>query len=264
MQLITLLTDDALQTLRYAVGSPHTLQATRSVDSFATALARQPLLPIVLDPMVVAERHFRSLLTTIAPRAGGALLYSELSRDASARIIHAARDGVCEVVIRGLDDAPRLRRRVEDLSRGSAQGMLFQRLVLHVDRLPVGLRELVVSLFGEHPIPEEVVDFAEMAGVHRRSLDRWVARAGFRSPARLLHGARLARAWSPLIMQRFTLERIADEAGYRSAGQLRSHMARLLGMSPTDLRHTDVDRFVSIIAANMTVAANGPRLLRSR
>jgi hypothetical protein len=72
---------------------------------------------------------------------------------------------------------------------------LLTRVEPQIRKLPEDLRVVVVGAFCGAAHPQSVSEVADLAGIRRRTVDRWMVRAGIRSASALVKVAGAARAW---------------------------------------------------------------------
>jgi transcriptional regulator GlxA family with amidase domain len=101
-----------------------------------------------------------------------------------------------------------------------------------------------------------VEELARAFGVPRRTLARRLGRAGLPAPATTLVWLRLLLAAHLLEHTQLTVERVAREAGFRSALTLRRQLRRVAGMKPTEARRS------GSLAAMVWGSASGLRSLQ--
>jgi AraC-like DNA-binding protein len=181
----------------------------------ATVLLRETPRPTVIHPPLTPEGVHVGL--ALARDAGGVLVYQSPEQDFEFlvnTILAAAHPADTGVVL----------------------GALMPRLAL----LPSGLRDAVVAMFTSEPGLESPDALARRAAMSRRSLDRWLERAGITS-ARLLVGApKLLRALRLLRETTLSLRRIARICGYTSARRFKDQAVALTQLAPAELRQRTV------------------------
>lgn len=94
-------------------------------------------------------------------------------------------------------------------------------------------------------LPRSVHSFAAATALHRRTLERHLARVGIQGAKRLLDAARLTRAWAPLSQRTFSMTQVAARAGFSSPRTLDRSFHEHLGMSPS---HAARDLYSSTFA----------------
>jgi hypothetical protein len=174
------------------------------------------------------------------------LLYAQLTETSVQRIVAASGIGVHEVLLRNVDDDPAaIRRRLETLGAPAPPARVLAGLAEHLGELPAQLQGVTVPLFCAGPVPRWADDVARAAGIPRRSIDRWMSRAGLAGTATLLDVARLARVWAPIVDRGLPPAEVAVTGGFRRARMLAGHARRIVDCSPTLLgTRLTADEFV--------------------
>ncbi len=126
------------------------------------------------------------------------------------------------------------RRLVVPAHRDGGQAQFIERPVPATprDRLGQALRHMLANLHREH----RVAELAAMCAMSERSFLRHFRRRTGLSPVDWLSQARVDRARELLEDPALPIERIAGEAGFGTATNLRHHFRRKLGISPTEYR----------------------------
>ena len=186
---------------------------------------------VVLDPVAVGQRAFFRMLGAIERSGCPVVWYSDIG--AEPLLIDAAERGFGEFVLREhVTGAAALRRRILRARTGTPSALLLVDIVAHLKRLPAALRRAWLGMFGGAPVPTSVADLAQQTGWPRRSLDRAVRRAGFRTPLVVLDGLRVASSWPELAEQIRPLNRDLESAGFSTSRRAVASYKRQLGMTP--------------------------------
>ncbi|AQZ61498.1 AraC family transcriptional regulator [[Actinomadura] parvosata subsp. kistnae] len=99
-----------------------------------------------------------------------------------------------------------------------------------------GLAPLLQWAAGRLHRPLTVAELARQAGLSPRTLARRFHEATGTTPLRWLHAQRLARARQLLESTDLPVDRVGEECGLGSAGNLRHHFIRAVGVTPTEYR----------------------------
>ena len=250
MKLLALLTRDGRRALERAVGSAHTVSCENEVRAVGLSWRQHRFDVLVLDPGVLDEGGFEALLLQLKRHGIPVLLYATLSRSVARRIVRAGNGAAHELVLHGAEDEQLLLlRKLEGISRLSVPAMLFNLAAPRLGGLPDSLQASCVGLFSGGPLPRLVDDVARTAGLGRRTVDRWMRRAGIRGAAMLLDTVRLARVWEPLVELRLSPADVALRCGYGKSRLLTAHARRIVGMTPSGFggKYTR-DRFAERLA----------------
>lgn len=231
-----------------------------SWEEFTLAVSELSYDVVVVDPCVGAERFALERVRELeAARCGAPCTPVVGYVCVTAAAIHAvnalARSCGAEVVVRGLDDqAHVLLRTLQRAIAGSAAEPLVVALSGPCSPLPLDIADALTLLFRRPDKLRSVDDLAMAASTTRRTLDRWLARAGLASARTLLACARTSAAFHLLTTGGLRTTHTAALLGYASTRALTRELQSLTGFAP------------SAIPAHMTPAtfvdAVRPRLFR--
>lgn len=251
MKLLALLTQDGCRSLERAVGRFHTVVCENEVRAIGLSWRQRLFDVLVFDPVVFDDGEFESLLAQLKRHGIPVLLYSTLSPGVARRVVRAGNGVAHELVLRGAEDEPQLLlHKLDGISRLSVPAMLFNRAAARLGALPHSLQASCVGLFSGGPLPRWVDEVARTTGLGRRTVDRWMVRAGICGTAMLLDTARLARVWEPLVEDHLSLADVASSCGYGKSRLLTAHARRIVGTTPSAFGETFTrDRFAERLAS---------------
>jgi hypothetical protein len=256
MKVLALLAHDSRQAVERALGSAHTVKAVRDVRSIVKALYSRKFQALVLDPVLLDERQLDALSPMLESAAVPVVLYADLSAALAKSVIRIAERGTYELILRGREEDPGLLlRKLQMLVEHSAPALLLSRVASHLAAFPPALQTLAVGLYARGSLPRWVRDVANDTGYGRRTIDRWMVRAGLRGTATLLDTARLAHVWEPLVERRLSPRAAGTLCGYANPRMLNAHANRLVGVAPVDFassftRSRFVDRLTRALLAD--------------
>jgi AraC-like DNA-binding protein len=237
MRILALIPDTARTAVERAIGSGNSLALERSVTAAVHAVRTREVDVLVLDPGTHGDEEFARLHPVLKQTAVPVVLFTTLTRASARRIVLAAELGAHELVLRDAEDAVLLlAHKLKSLVEVSAPALLLNRVARSFHRFPDALQAASVALFGSGPLPRWVDGLAHASGFARRSVDRWMERAGIDGAATLLDVARLARVWEPAVEEELSTAAIAARCGYARPRLLVSHARRLVGVAPADFR----------------------------
>lgn len=236
MRILAILTPGARRRLQLAVPSGCQLLSDDGAAAAIQALMQRGCDALVLDPSLLADDLHAHVLSAIAVATVPVLLYAPLTALGARRTLQIEELGPHELILRGLDDdLELLRRRIAGLFAPSVPAVLFSNAASRFRCFPEGLQTASMSLFGNGPVPRWVDELAANATLTRRSVDRWMHRAGIRGASMLLDVARLARAWDPLARLRESPADVALALGYSRLRLFVAHTYRIVGVPPVQL-----------------------------
>ena len=235
----------SLAHLQRAFPSPHVVANTTSWDVLLTRLARRADQPahdiVIVDPCVADERgaarRLRALADALGTAPPGALIGYVAVTATGIRTAQAlSRLGAREIIIRGVDDTPSaLAAAVNRAITAHSADRLVRGASGAFGVLPVGVSGALELLFRRPDRLRSVSDLAAAANTTRRSLDRWLARAGLAPARTLLACARANAAFHLLASGRVGRSQAAALVGYASPRSLARELQALTGRSPAVL-----------------------------
>lgn len=247
MQILALLPDDSLQALQRCMGPADSLTRVRGAVSLARA-AQQSRRPdaVVIDPSVLSDAEWLQVRIALHSSTVPVLVYAPLLPCAIGRVLVLSAHGSLDVMFRGVDDDPAtVRHRLATLGRPEPPARVLGTLAARIEQLPAPLQGATMPLFCAGHVPRWADEMAHRANVPRRSMDRWMSRAGLAGTAALLDTARLAHVWAPLVEHKVALGDVAQQHGYRRVRMLAVHARRIVGISPLHFgTRLSVDEFV--------------------
>ncbi|MBA2686415.1 MAG: helix-turn-helix transcriptional regulator [Gemmatimonadaceae bacterium] len=165
------------------------------------------------------------------------MIYTTLAADSMQATVMLAKLGVQHVVLRGFDDEPsRFRLMLDQLPAARLSDSVLQHVLPYLHDVPAMFVRAVTRLFEAPQEFEDVEDLARMAGMTRRSLDRWFERRGLSSARTMILVARLTRAKHYMGDPGFLLEDIAKKLGYSSIRVFARQVRTATGMTPSTMR----------------------------
>ena len=219
-------------------------------------LRSQPVDVAVLDPagsgaaispdaIVGLTRRFTSLPVVV---------YTSLSPTTLQGIVELARNGISQVLLYRFDDEPGwLLAEVERVAGSAVPDAVLARLRGPLGRLPPALAGVIERLLRRPQDFETGEDLARLSGVPRRTLYRAIEDAGLASPATLVKGARLLRAYVFLRDPGYSLEDVVRKCGYSSRQLFARHVRELAGRQPRQLRRQIApEDFIAIMTTWLT------------
>ena len=236
MRILAILTPGARRRVELAVPSGCELLSSHDAPAAIQALMQRGCDALVLDPSLLADDLHEQMLSAIAVATVPVLLYAPLTALGARRTLQIEELGPHELVLRGVeDDLELLRRRIAGMFELSVPAVLFSNAASRFRRFPEGLQTASMALFGNGPVPRWVDELAANATLTRRSVDRWMHRAGIRGASMLLDTARLARAWDPLARRKESPADVALALGYSRLRLFAAHTYRIVGVPPAQL-----------------------------
>ena len=240
MDVAARLSDQLLAHLRTVLSGGHTVIPVPAWSALSELLRRRPVDVVILEPSRAAPADISILLDLQAHHpAVPVVVYTTITAPAMRATVELARFGVRYVVFRGFDDSPRrFRALLEDLSGDSWRSTLYASSVApRLARVPTPIVRAVDRLF-QHPDRfEDVADLARASGMTRRTVERWLVRAGIPSAKQLVVSARAERAYHLLRDSQLPVADVARRVGYQSARLFARQIRAATGYTPSVLRY---------------------------
>jgi AraC-like DNA-binding protein len=243
-----------LSHLRIVLGKEHNVTAVDRWDELEDEVRSNAADLVVADPRTEGTvrleelraiiRHFPSLPVVI---------YTILAPETLGATVELAKLGVRHVVLRNFDDEP---RRFRDLLERQPAYVMSDAVLASLARplgtVPAELARAVERLFRVPQQFKGVNDLATAAAMQRRSLDRWLERAGLASARMLVLGARLLRAYFYMQDPGRSLDEVVERLGYGSSRLFARQVRAATGLTPTALRHSvPPDEFVTLLTERL-------------
>ena len=235
VRILALLPETSRRALEHALQPGQLLSWASDAAAAGLAVRNRQFDALVLDPGTLGDDEFEELVPILGQRVVPVVLYTSLTPANARRIVRAAEIGAHELVLRDVEDAvPLLAHRLRCLVELSPPALLLNRVARRLHRFPDPLRTVSVGLFASGPLPRWVDGLSDATGLARRSIDRWMQRAGIGGAATLLDAARLARVWEPVVDDRLSMAATAHRCGYARSRLLVAHARRLVGVAPAE------------------------------
>jgi len=238
MRILAFLPDETRRGCEAALSDGHTVTAGADATAAAAAVRNRGFDAIVLDPDLLTPIDFELFVGAVSDSKTPIILYTRLTAVSAHRVVQLAERSTVELVLRGLEDVPLITHKLANLVRPSIPAMLLTRASQRLRQLPESLQVAAVGLFGNGPLPRWVNGLATATGMGRRSIDRWMYRAGINGAATLLDIVRMAHVWEPLVEEKRPVAEIAERCGYGRVRLFVSHSRRLIDATPEQLGRT--------------------------
>jgi AraC-like DNA-binding protein len=262
VNVLAFLGSSQLAQLLRALPPPHRITNVTDWHTVTSALSDGRGYDVaVLDPGAGGEHASADRLRTLADVAGPALVTPVVGyvavTAAGIRTAYAfARlvpGDVSNIVVRGIDDAPAA---FAATVHGVVSSAEAHRLVSSVEdpfgALPPTVARAIETLFHRPERLRSVSALAAEAKTTRRSLDRWLARAGLASARTLLACARANAAFRLLGAGHVRTSHAAAMLGYASPRALTRELRALTGCAPSAIpAHLTRSAFSAAIARQL-------------
>ena len=254
MNVVALLSEHLLATLRAVLRDEHRVVAPRALDELAAAVRQAAADVLVIEPGAVPTPQWPHLVELVQRASTPTVVvYTTTSPPAMRATVELARLGIRHIVLKGYDDTPRhLRALFDALSAEFWTSGLHLRLAPHLSEVPAGVRDAVAFLFRFPDRVRDVQQLATIAGVAPRTLRRWLERAGIASAKRLVLSARVEWAHALLRGGQLPVHEVARRLGHSSPRHLRRETQRLTDLPPAVLgRRLSREEMVTLLMGRL-------------
>ena len=250
MNVVALLSEHLLTTLRAVLRGEHRVTAPRALGELAAAVREAAADVIVVEPGVVPTAQWSHLVAMVQQAdTPTVVVYTTTTPPAMRATVELARLGIRHIVLKGYDDTPgHLRALFDALAAEFWTSTLHARLAPGLAQAPAGVRDAVAYLFRSPDRVRDVAELAALAGVAPRTLRRWLERAGIASAKRLVLAARVEWAHALLRSGQLPVAEVARRLGYDSPRPFRRETLLLTALPPATLgRRKSGDEVVEML-----------------
>ena len=240
MRVLVMASDRVRQALADVAGPEISFAHVTTVEMLKRVLQSEAWTVLALDPTLLRDEELESVAALGREATYSLLLCAPFSRASARCAVIAARHAVADVFFTDVDSEPQLLAlKLRALRPHSACGLLLHSVSQQVGALPPAMLSAIMRLFGALPLPSTVSEIISVPRTPRRTLDRQLHSAGFRSAKVLLEAVRVTWAWDSLRSQETrSISHVAFRCGYSSAHELWVHTRRLLARPPSLLART--------------------------
>ena len=251
------LSPQALAHVQHALPPPHSVSNATTWGALVSDLHHRRCDVAIVDPCAGGDHCAQgrlSALTHAMALVPSIPVIGYVSVTACAiRVVQAlVRSGAPEIVIRGVDDsrdalAGAIHRAVATCGWGSVVSAVEALL----RALPFPVATAIQAAFTHPERVRAVSDLATAARMTRRSLDRWLARAGFSSARTVLSCARANAAFHLLAGGSTRVAEAALLVGYSSSRSLTRELSAIAGCPASEVTRVSRDTFAATIGRRL-------------
>jgi AraC-like DNA-binding protein len=260
MILLCYLPPQSLAQVMRAFPSPHRVLNAVAWDAVLSDVRHLRADVAVIDPCLGGDHNASSRLDSLARVSGdcGAVPvvgYLSVSAPAMRAAMSLARLGATEILIRGVDDSvASIGAAIQRAFAVSSARRVIAAVREPLRSLPRAIASAIMEVF-HHPERVHCVgDLATAANTTRRTLDRWLARAGLASARTVVACARAPAAFHLISSGHVRRATAASLLGYASPRSLGREMVAMTGYPAA--------RVSAGMSRDAFVAALGRKLVR--
>jgi hypothetical protein len=226
----------------------------RSYVELFSVLQRPEPMCVVLDPALINSAVAEELSKYMMHRP--LVVYASITKEAMETSVILARKTGAQFVFAGSTNERSALSRALLLAPDVEMGMgLLAAIDFRLQILPQQLREVIETtlMAGHGPATPDAL--ARQSALPRRTLDRWLSRAGFASGRLLVASVRVIRSYPAITSSAIPFRRIAAMLGYPSQRSMDSQLRALVDCTSPQLRVAKLSRETMIerIIAKITV-----------
>lgn len=228
-------------------------------DAFLELLSAPTHVCAIIEPAALDQDHLVETVARLRRQPRPAVVCAPSLLEGIQDAVRIASETGAAVAIQSLDqDRAGLARTLLAVVPPTDATMILELLEPALATLPSMLRKCLTGMFDPGAAVESPPTLAARAGMSRRSLDRWLARAGAPSARRLVAMPPLLRALRLLRETTLPIRTIATICGLRSPRRLNDYTMDLLGLSPSEIR-TRSDAIETLIERMATTLVGATR-----
>jgi AraC-like DNA-binding protein len=223
-----------MQRLKTAIRDRHAIVPCASWPELFGACATQVVHLSVFDLFLSGSANFDAVrrLRQRHPRMT-LVAYIAMTPERTHDVFDAGRVGVNEIILAGVDDAPRPLLAL--IERGEARSLAAAVRGAFAERSPLARDALLLAVSRAHErLSAETL--AHLLSIPRRSLSKRLADEGLPAPQRLITWGRLIVAGHMLEEPRRSADRVAVALGFPSGSAFRNTCQRYLHATPQEIR----------------------------
>ncbi len=255
------LSSQSLAHVQHAFPPPHSVGNATTWGALVSDLQHGRCDVAIVDPCAggdhLASERLGALAHAMAPAPSIPVIgYVSVTAGAMRAVQALVRLGSPEIVIRGVDDSfDAIGVVIHRAVTACAAARVVSAVEAPLQALPLPVAQAIQTAFNHPEQVRSVTDLAATARITRRSLDRWLARAGL-SPARtVLSCARVNAAFHLLAGGKVRRADAALMLGYASSRSLARELSSITGCAASAATRLSPEAFAATI---------GRRLLRQR
>lgn len=257
MRYVTLLGPPAVSRVRVALEGHGVITTAGSAAELADHVGGDGEVCLVLDPSLLTTDGAAELAERWTMHPVATVAYGSITHQALDSTVILAQRTSAQFVFHGTPNERSALSRALLLAPDPAVGArLVDALAPQIRQLPEVLAENLTAMLRSANGASSPEELATQSAFARRTMDRWIGRAGFTSARLLAAAARVVRVYRAVVASEVPLKRLAAMVGYRSQRTLDQQLEVLAGAASTALRKTPLA--VPVLIDRMTGALTQP------
>jgi len=192
---------------------------------------------LVLDPALVTPDIAQSIAASFAQFPRPVVAFSSVSTAALESSVILAQRTPARFVFRGtVNERSALERAIVLTPDAEFCAAVLARLEANLNLLPPAIRERLVAMFRTGDGPHSPDALSAAVALPRRSMDRYIADAGFVSTRKMVEATHLTSAYRAITRSRIPFTTIASLLGYKSQRTMDAQFTLLLDTTSGKLR----------------------------
>ncbi len=215
-----------------ASGNFDVLYAVSPIELSRAIAAQWPALALYDISHLPDDGHQR-MLAALQSLSISIVCISDGTRSSTMRFLQAARSGLGALLLYRADDGGVVLPHIAAAMPSEPPSAYLLRLLANpLLSLPGRVSGAIVDALAHPRVFADATGVALAAGLSRRSVDRWLTRAGITSASRLICAARLAHFFTYASSGLVARNTAASASGFQSGSQLRRYSRLIVGTSP--------------------------------
>jgi hypothetical protein len=257
MRYVALLSTSGAAKVTSALEGFAALELATTIEDVLLTLTAGQELCLVVDPALLSLSAAGAIIRYSARAQVRTVVFTSVTQSAMEISVLFARQTNAQFVFAGAVNERSLLTRALLLSANVRLGeALLDTIHNYITNLPGHTQEVVRAMFKGGDSPSTPNALARMSAVSRRTLDRQLFCAGFRSARLLVSAAKVVRAYSAITSSTIPFRRIAAVFGHATQRSMDSQLSEFLDRRSAQLRAAPLshDTVVAALVTKLTTS----------
>lgn len=222
----------------YAALAGHgTIEPIRDTRGLLAAIASSEDECLVIDPALITPAVAETVSANLVEFSRPSVAFSSVTTAALESAVILAQRTPTRFVFRGTpNDRSALQRALLLIPDRDLCAAMLSRIAGPMDRLPPAFRARLLAMFANGDGPHSPDALSAASALTRRTLDRYLAEAGFVSARRLVEAAHIITGYRAITTSQIPLKSIASMLGYTVPRTMDAQFMLLLDTTSGQLR----------------------------